>query len=52
MIGYRASVWLLLMIPTTGLCTVTIPREFLREKQLTLLVYDAMGKLVENVLMR
>jgi hypothetical protein len=34
--------------PTTGKCTVTIPQEFLHEKQLTLQVFDFQGKLIEK----
>ncbi|MDP1621269.1 MAG: T9SS type A sorting domain-containing protein [Bacteroidales bacterium] len=34
--------------PTTGRCNVTIPGEFMHEKQLTLTVFDSMGKLVEK----
>ncbi|MDP1621268.1 MAG: T9SS type A sorting domain-containing protein [Bacteroidales bacterium] len=34
--------------PTTGKCTITIPGEFMHEKQLTLTVFDSMGKLVKK----
>jgi hypothetical protein len=34
--------------PTTGKCTISIPDEFLFEKQLTLQLYDMQGKLIQN----
>jgi hypothetical protein len=37
--------------PTTGKCTVTIPEEFLNEKQLTLQVFDFQGKLIEKTVL-
>ncbi|MCX6278569.1 MAG: T9SS type A sorting domain-containing protein [Bacteroidetes bacterium] len=37
--------------PTTGKCTVTIPEEFLHEKQLTLQVFDFQGKLIEKTVL-
>ena len=37
--------------PTTGRCTVTIPEEFLHEKQLTLQVFDFQGKLIEKTVL-
>jgi len=35
--------------PTSGICNVTIPDEFQNEKQLTLLIYDNSGKLIQNI---
>ncbi|MCX6278568.1 MAG: T9SS type A sorting domain-containing protein [Bacteroidetes bacterium] len=37
--------------PTTGKCTVTIPDEFLHEKQLTLQVFDFQGKQIEKTVL-
>jgi hypothetical protein len=37
--------------PTTGKCTITIPDEFLHEKQLTLQVFDFQGKLIEKTVL-
>ena len=38
--------------PTTGKCNVTIPEELVHEKELTLTVYDAMGRAVERTTIR
>ena len=37
--------------PNEGKCTVTIPEEFLHEKQLTLQVFDFQGKLIEKTVL-
>ena len=34
--------------PTAGTCNITVPNEFLREKQLTLRIYDGTGKLIQQ----
>ncbi|MCX6304368.1 MAG: T9SS type A sorting domain-containing protein [Bacteroidetes bacterium] len=36
--------------PTTGRCTITIPEEFMHEQQLTLQVFNLIGKLVEKMM--
>jgi len=35
--------------PTTGMCTITIPDEFLYESNLTLSIYDNTGKLLQQI---
>jgi len=35
--------------PNTGTCTITIPEEFLYENNLTLSIYDNLGKLVQQI---
>jgi hypothetical protein len=37
--------------PTTGACSITIPDEFLYEQSLTLSVYDASGKLIQQIVL-
>jgi hypothetical protein len=34
--------------PTTGKCNITIPDEFMNEKNLTLRIYDSKGKLIQS----
>ena len=38
--------------PTTGKCNITIPEELMHEKELTLTVYNAMGRAVERTTFR
>ena len=38
--------------PNTGQCRITIPEEFLHEKELSLEIYDQTGRLIQQARMR